>query len=193
MQELNKQLLQYLNGLLDYPLIESIVKIMADGPIFLLPIFLLFGWLYFAYKKDNESKKNLLHIFYATVLWIIISLIIQQFVNIDRPETAIEWTGKLILDHIPDASFPSDHATVSFAFLAALFLAWYRKLAFLYLPLCLFMNICRVIAWVHWPLDIIAWALVWISSAFIVFKYKAHKCLEKIDTYILKIAWFLKL
>ncbi len=193
MQELNKQLLQYLNGLLDYPAIESMVRVMADGPIFLLPAFLLFGWFYFAYKKDDNSKRNLLHIFYATVLGIIISLIIQQFVNIDRPETAIEWTGKLILDHIPDASFPSDHATVSFAFLAALFLAWYRRLAYIYLPLCIIMNLSRVIAWVHWPFDILAWAFVWTGSAYIVFKHRACKCLEKVDAFILKIAWFFKL
>jgi hypothetical protein len=90
MQELNKQLLQYLNGLLDYRLIESIVEIMADGPIFILPLFLLFGWFYYAYMKNVERKKVLLHIFYATVVGIIISLAIQQFVNIDRPETAIE-------------------------------------------------------------------------------------------------------
>jgi len=169
------------------------VRLMADGPIFLLPIFLLFGWFYYAYQKNVESKKALLHIFYATVLWIVISLIIQQFVNIDRPETAIEGTGKLILDHIPDASFPSDHATVSFAFLAALYFFWFKRLAFIYLPLCIIMNVSRVIAWVHWPFDILAWGFVWICSACIVAKYQVNMYIKKLDDFLLKISAFFKL
>jgi undecaprenyl-diphosphatase len=151
------------------------------------------GWLFYAYKKQTDNKIKLLHIFYATVLWIIISLIIPQFVNIERPETAIAGTGKLILDHIPDASFPSDHATVSFAFLAWLYLWGYRRLFYIYLPLCIIMNLSRVIAWVHWPYDIIAWAVVWISSAYIVFKYQGLIFLKKIDELILKISGFFKL
>jgi len=39
-------------------------------------------------------------------------------VNVDRPEEHLKAGGKLLLDHLPDASFPSDHATVSIAFLA---------------------------------------------------------------------------
>jgi undecaprenyl-diphosphatase len=109
-------------------------------------MFLLSFWLYYVYKKDIDSKKNLLHIFYATVLGIIISLFIQQFSTIERPETAIAGTGKLILDHIPDASFPSDHATVSFAFLAGLYYFGFRRLFWIYLPLALIMNLSRVIA-----------------------------------------------
>jgi membrane-associated phospholipid phosphatase len=47
------------------------------------------------------------------VLAVIINLIIQQFFFFERPETLIT----PILKHIPDASFPSDHTSVSFAFL----------------------------------------------------------------------------
>jgi hypothetical protein len=68
MQDINRELLVWLNGLLDYPAIENIVSIMADGPIFLLPLFLLLGWLFYAYKKQTDNKIKLLHIFYATVL-----------------------------------------------------------------------------------------------------------------------------
>ncbi len=193
MQELNKQLLQYLNSLLDYPLIEAIVRVMADGPIFFLPVFLLTMWFFYAYHKNTDWKKVLLHIFYATVLWICVSLFIQQFSTIERPETAIEGTGKLILDHIPDASFPSDHATVSFAFLAALYLFWFRRLAYMYLPFCLIMNLSRVIAWVHWPYDILAWATVWLSSGYLIYRYQASQFMYKIDSFFLKIAWFFRL
>lgn len=193
MQDINRELLVWLNGLLDYRIIEVIVSIMADGPIFLVPLFLSWFWLYYTFWKEKDKKIRLLHIFYATVIWIMISLIIQQFIDIDRPETAIEGTGKLILEHIPDASFPSDHATVSFAFLAWLYLWWYRRLFYIYLPLCIIMSLSRVIAWVHWPYDIIAWALVWITSALIVYRGDTNIYVKKIDNFVLKISSFFKL
>jgi membrane-associated phospholipid phosphatase len=41
---------------------------------------------------------------------------IQQVIHVDRPENYLSQAGKLLMNHIPDASFPSDHASVSFAF-----------------------------------------------------------------------------
>lgn len=195
MQEINKQILIYLNSLLDYNFIENFVLIFADGPIFFIPLFLIFFWLYFTYaKKKVEEKKKLLYIFYACFIAIVINLIIQKIFHFDRPETAIEWTGKLILSHIPDASFPSDHAAVSIAFLTALFLANYKKIAFIFLVFAIFMNISRVIAWVHWPFDIVVWALVGIIWAFISFKViNNFKITQKINDLLIKVAWYFKL
>jgi membrane-associated phospholipid phosphatase len=55
------------------------------------------------------------------------------------------------------------------------------------------MNLSRVIAWVHWPYDILAWACVWVWSAYIIYKYQASKYLKMLDSFALKIASFLKL
>jgi undecaprenyl-diphosphatase len=95
---------------------------------------------------------------------------------------------------LPDASFPSDHATVSFAFFTGLFLANYKKLWFIFFPFIILMNLSRIIAWVHWPFDIIVWIMVWIIWAIISFKI-----LKKIDTinnfnnFIIKIMKYIKL
>jgi hypothetical protein len=91
MQEINKELLIYLNSLLQYPIIEKITFVFADIPIFFLPIFLVVVWLYYTYKNKNvNKKKDLLFIFYSCVIAITINLIIQHFVSIDRPETVLE-------------------------------------------------------------------------------------------------------
>jgi Ca2+/Na+ antiporter len=113
MQELNKELLIYLNSLLDYQIIERITLIFADIPIFFLPIFLVIAWLYYTFstkrhsknKSDKNSlshsnecqnqlivnkKKDLLFIFYSCVIAVVINLIIKNFVQIDRPETVLE-------------------------------------------------------------------------------------------------------
>lgn len=113
MQDINLFLLQSLNNLTRFDLIASLSSLFADLPIFFLPIFLLYSWISYTYwNKANENKNALLFIFYSCIVAIIISLIIQQFVDIQRPEHAIAAAGKILLKHIPDASFPSDHASV---------------------------------------------------------------------------------
>jgi len=162
---LNKEILIYLNSLWENTIIEKIVICFSDTPIFFLPIFLITVRVYYSIKKINK-KESLLFIFYSTAIALIISLFIQQIFEVERPETVINWVWKLLLKHIPDASFPSDHATVSFAFLTWLFLANYKKTFYFFLPFVLLMWTSRIIAWVHWPLDILVWAIVWIFKAF---------------------------
>jgi len=91
MQEINQNLLIYLNSLMENIFVEKIALIFADSPIFFLPIFLVFMWFYYTYKqKDNEKKKDLLFIFYSAIIVIIINYIIKAFVDIERPETVLE-------------------------------------------------------------------------------------------------------
>jgi len=190
--EINKTLFIYLNSLADSEVSKSIVFLFADSPIFFIPIFLLISWLCF--RKDKISKNNLLYIFYSTVFWISISLLIQNFIQIDRPEIYIENAWNLLLKHIPDASFPSDHATVSAAFITSLFYTGYKKIWYIFLPFVILMDISRVIAWVHWPFDIIAWIIVWVFSSYIVFKYiNKLDFIKKINIMILKLLTYIKL
>jgi undecaprenyl-diphosphatase len=121
-------------------------------------------------------------------------LIIKQFVSIDRPETVLEWVWKLLLKHIPDASFPSDHSAVSTAFLLSLFYTNYKKIWYLFLIFTILMCTSRIILWVHWPFDILAGILVWVLSAIISFKVlKWNKYVDIFNKFILKLANYLKL
>lgn len=110
--ELNKQLFLTLNQLGDIGIIRNIVSIFADAPIFLIPLFLVGFWLYYTKQKDISGKERLLSVFYATVLAIVFNIVIQKFVHIDRPAEFARSAGHFLLNHIPDASFPSDHASV---------------------------------------------------------------------------------
>ena len=112
--EINKNVWTYLNNFVIENWLEKYVTIFADGPIFFLPIFLLWYRIFYTYKNKNDNEKNILiKIFYSAILAVVINLIIQQFFHFDRPESIV----KPLIEHIPDASFPSDHAAVSFAFL----------------------------------------------------------------------------
>jgi len=162
---LNTSIFHFLNGFSSYTVVDVFVSIFADLPIFFLPVFLICAWLYYTFKERNIfTKEKLIYTFYACAIGMVIALIIQQFVHLPRPETAISGSGKLLLKHIPDASFPSDHATVSFAFLTALFFLGFKKVFWGFLPFALLMLLSRVIAGVHWPLDILSGILVGIFS-----------------------------
>lgn len=195
MQELNIKISDYLNSFMGYEIIEKLVVFFSDTPIFFLPIFLVFTWLYFTFKeKNNERKKDLLFIFYACIIGMIISLTIQFIHFTPRPDAAWIWAWKLVMFNIPDASFPSNHATVSIAFLTSLFLAKYRLIAFLFLIPVILMNLSRVTIQLHWPFDIIWWTIVWIIWALISFKLlKKVKIVDKFNNCILKIVWYVKL
>ncbi len=196
LQSINENLLVYMNSFTSNEVIANIVRFMADLPIFFLPIFLVTAWIYICFKKENSvsEKSKLLLMTYAPVVAVTINIIIQQFVHFSRPETALEWKATLILSHIPDASFPSDHAGVGMAFAMSLFLAGYTKIAWVFLPFAIMMNISRVMVGVHWPFDILAGSIVGIASAFVVFKVFAElKLVKTVNAFIIKIAAFLKL
>jgi len=196
LQEINKEILIYLNSLLKFNFIDITTLCFADTPIFFIPIFLIISWIYYSINKKATllDKEKLLYIFYSIVIWLGISLIIQHIVHIDRPESVLKWVWKLLLKHIPDASFPSDHATVSIAFLTSLFLAWYKKIWLVFTPFVILMLLSRVILGVHWPFDIIAWSLVWIFSSYFTFRYLVKfKFVNKINQFIIKIMLYIKL
>lgn len=190
---INIPLLWYLNSFTENEFISKVVYAMADIPIFILPLFLLGYWFYFNAKRNIEGKKKLLFIFYSIFIAIVLSSLIQMFVNIDRPESSLEWAGKLILEHIPDASFPSDHASVGIAFVVSLFLFWFSSFGYITLPLFIIMLLSRVAGWVHWPLDIIAGSIIWIISSFLVYKSQNLTIFRKINAFVLKLASYFKL
>ena len=80
LQEINKELLINLNSLTKYDIIQTLVKIFSDYPIFFVPIFLVVLWIYYTYKKSTTiisnihltknllEKEKLLFIFYSITI-----------------------------------------------------------------------------------------------------------------------------
>lgn len=195
MLNLNEEILKYFNSLIANNFWKNFAFIFADIPTFFMPIFLISVWIFWTYKiKNDDRKKDLLFIFYSVIFSFIWNYIIKFFYDFSRPKEICWEMWKLILDKIPTDSFPSDHAAASFAFLFSLYLAWYRKTFFVFLPFVIFMNLSRIMACVHFPLDILVWWILGIFWAFFTFKFvKKLKIFEKLNNFILKISSIFKL
>ena len=180
----------YLNSFVIHYNLQKFIWFFADFPIFFIPIFLVVAWLYYTFKDNNiEKKKDLILIVFAPILWIIINLIIQHFIHLQRPETFV----KPILSHIPDASFPSDHAVVSFAFLFSLYVYGYKKIFWMFLPFVILMNLSRIAGGIHWFFDVVVWLIISLLVVIFICKVKNKKIIVKIQDFILKIASLIKL
>lgn len=168
----NEELLEYVNGLMEYDIAQCFVSVFADGPVFFMPVFLLVWWLIYTYKNKNiQKKKELLTIFYTAVIGLFANIGFQKLFNFERPEELCKVNGTLILEHLPDASFPSDHAAMSFAFMVAVYLAGYKKTALGLFVAFTLMALARVMACVHWPYDVLVGAIFGSIVATFAFRY----------------------
>lgn len=119
-----------------------------------------------------KDKKQRIHFFSLTILSVIlargiITEIIRFFYYQPRPFLILEIQP--LIAHAPTGSLPSGHAAAFFALALTVFY-FNRKWGCWIFTLSLFMGLARIFAGVHWPLDILAGALIGLGSVFIVKK-----------------------
>ena len=103
----------------------------------------------------------------------VITEIIRFFYYRPRPFLVLQIQP--LVNHDITASFPSGHATAYFALALAIFYI-NRKWGWWFLGAALLMGLARIFVGVHWPLDILAGALIGLGSAFLI-----KKLLPKIE------------
>jgi len=170
------------------------VRLFADVNVFSLIIVMVGLWLYGSFHHEEKSKREALSLFYATALAFGIYWILDLGLPV-RPRPELTDTVKPLISHIPDNSFPSGHAIYAGVSVTAAFLFLRSKaIAWILLFLGSIMALCRVMAGIHYPGDIMAGALVGIGSAFL-FQHLLGFRFFREDIYILpiRIAKFFKL
>lgn len=85
-----------------------------------------------------------------------------------RPRPFEIGLGLNLMNHAPENSFPSDHATLMFALAASLAMSPLRKFGLLLLPIGLAVGWGRVYLGAHFPLDILGGAALGVLCAFII-------------------------
>ena len=142
-------------------------------------IWFMFGGLLFLWIIDGRVKKEVvLHALIASsVAWIIAEMIKALFPT-TRP--FIEY-GKLPLTlTFPfDGAFPSSHETISFALAATV---WYhnKKIGAAFVVTAILIGIGRVVANVHYPIDILGGVVLGLIVATLIEKLHVFSLVKKL-------------
>lgn len=144
--------------------LDFFLKFLGVYLIYFVPVILIILWFW-----SEKIQKIALRAFASGVFgWIVLDNLISYFFYRSRPFVS-QFLEKELIFHRPDKSFPSDHTTFLIALGLSFYLAGQKKLASLFLILAIIISITRVIAGVHWPLDMIAGFGTGAVSAFLFF------------------------
>lgn len=113
----------------------------------------------------NKVKEISLVFFSGVSAWIV-ATIIKNLIVSPRPFILFDNVKPLFL-HGAMESFPSGHATFFFAIALALFIK-HKRMGVLYIFVALIISLARVIAGIHFPIDILGGAILGISITLIL-------------------------
>lgn len=132
-------------------------------------IYFLFAGLVVLWFIDGRIKKEqVIHALFACLFAFMIAALIKHFFPTLRP-FVVNGKETDVLFNPTDGAFPSEHTVLAFALSVTIFMHD-RKVGFYFLLTSLGIGISRVLANVHWPLDIIGGAFLGTIVAVIVEK-----------------------
>lgn len=138
---------------------------LGDAIAYLLPISLLL-FLVFGKNKKREIAMLLISGLSALLSRGIITSLIRLAWHRPRPFVALDLIP--LMPYADKGSFPSGHAAALFA-LALVVYFFHKKTGIVFLVLSGLSVLARVYVGIHWPSDILAGALLGLSSAILVY------------------------
>ncbi len=116
------------------------------------------------YKKTFVKRSILKLAVISLPLAFVIARISSFFIYTSRP--FVVENVKPLIDHAPNNGFPSDHTLLAMT-ISAVFLIYERRLGILLTALGLAVGAARVLARVHWPIDIMGSTIIAFSAVII--------------------------
>jgi undecaprenyl-diphosphatase len=153
-----------------YDSIDDLVEfISSKGPIALV-LMILAAWFWPGSRVERDQRQW--GGIAATIAASLALAINQGIIRVwDRPRPFEAHQVVLLLKPSADPSFPSDHATFSFAVAVALFLAW-RRLGIAALVVAVLISLSRVYVGEHYLGDVVAGAVIGSVMAVAVFQLR---------------------
>lgn len=141
-------------------------------------IWFLYAGLVILWFIDGKIKKEqVIHALLASAIAWSIAMLIKHFFPTIRP--FIRNGGDVDVLFIPtDSAFPSGHTALAFGLAVTVFMHD-RKVGWLFLIGALVIGVARVLANVHYPVDILGGALIGTLVAVVVEKFHLFKFLRK--------------
>ncbi len=141
---------------LPHPVILDGVAMTFSGLGAAILLWALLGlWLFF--HEEREGKHVFWRIFFAVAIAsLLVEAILKPMIGRVRPAFDI---GALVVAPATGYSFPSGHATVSWA-LAVVLASVEQRYAFLWFFLAFCISLSRVYLGVHFPSDVIVGAMI---------------------------------
>ena len=137
--------------------------------IILAALFLLFH--HDVFKAENpfqvfiQKKKEILLVFFAGILAWLVDTVLKFLFHTVRPFDIFTQVHPLFTESW--YSFPSGHATFFMALAVSIFFS-HKKMGYVFMFFALFIGIARIIAGVHFPIDILGGFIIGALVAFFV-------------------------
>ena len=177
LQNIDTQLFFFVNNGLSNPVFDWLMPFITTKqnwyPLFLI---IIIGLLWKSRKKGRIVVLLLIPV--ITLSDQIAASVIKPWVDRVRPCQAFEAMGtvNMLIGMKTSPSFPSNHAANSFA-AAAFFAHFYPERRWLYYTIAALVAFSRVYVGVHYPIDVLAGAILGFLCAFIV--YFAYEWISK--------------
>lgn len=129
-------------------LLDTTMIFAAQDIIYFFCVYLVYLWF-----VKSKYRQEVLFAGYAALLGLGINFFITLFYFHPRPFMIP--TGLLLIAHLPETSFPSDHATLMFA-ISLMFLTFreLRGTGVIFFVLSFISGLARVYSGLHFPFDI---------------------------------------
>jgi len=127
-----------------------------------------------AVKYKNIKNNFLILILYPLLSAAISRIVIAGAIRLIyfRPRPFLTHAVNQLINHSSnEGSFPSGHASFYFALATAIYLT-NKKLGIIYFIIAILMGLSRIFTGIHYPLDILAGAIIGIFTAIIIYKIK---------------------
>lgn len=143
---------------------DIVVEFLASFFIYILFLGLIILW----FIDGKIKKEQVIHALFACGVSFLIAVLIKHFFPTIRPYV-LDGRGTDVLIRPTDGAFPSEHTTLAFALAVTVFMHD-KKVGLLFLISALVIGVARVLANVHYPIDIVGGAFLGTIVAVIIEK-----------------------